>query len=157
MTAAAVPIISTLQRPWHWFALVWLLLGALLALELGMDYRSVQQRERNHLAHQGESLSANLGPHLEAINSVLQSLLTDLPRWRAAPDGAQRLAEHLHTYNAAMPVLRTINVLDAQGRVLPLTASNYRGSTSRRASTFWRCKPPAPSNPWSLASHCKAA
>ena len=118
MSEVASSLLGALQRPWRWFALVWLSLGVLLALELYADRLHIEQRERQLLAQQAAALDNNLGQQLAAIDHALQSLLLDLPRWRSQPDSNLRVTEYLNAYADAMPMLRTFNLMDEQGRVL---------------------------------------
>ncbi|HQQ69696.1 MAG TPA: diguanylate cyclase [Alicycliphilus sp.] len=105
------------RREWWWLALGALLTGALLAAGLWHERRQIEARERRHLEQQAHMLHDNLVPQLGAINHVLASLQADVPRWRQRAGGVAELNQRLQLLFGALPGVRSLNVLDAQGRV----------------------------------------
>ncbi len=100
-----------------WLLIAWLVLGAVLAGVLWMERRDTEAGERLRLQHQVGIIHDNVVRQLRAIDSVLQRLVRDT----AAGPGdaeAQRREGRLQAFSAALAGVRTLNVLDARGRVL---------------------------------------
>ena len=114
--------------------LAWLALGVLLAGFLGLERRELEDGERRRLAHQAGIVHDNLARHLTAINSVLGRLVRDAGSAQAG--GGRGLAvdnARLRAFSEALAGVRTLNVLDANGRV---TASNRSELIGQEVS--WR-------------------
>lgn len=105
------------RREWWWLLLGALLTAALLATGLWIERAQIEARERRHLAQQARMLHDNLVPQLVAINHVLASLQADAPRWREQGAGMALLNQRLQLLFHALPGVRSLNLLDAQGRV----------------------------------------
>ena len=105
-------------RPLWWLALVWLLLGMVLAAYSWGEYQRTEQRERALLSQQAGVLHDNLVPQLQAIHHALAGLRADLEQGGCRADGRARLEERLRTFADAIPAVRDFSLLDAHGRVL---------------------------------------
>ncbi len=124
------------RREWWWLGLGALLVGAMLALGLWHERQQTEARERQHLAQQARMLHDNLVPQLGAINHVLASLQADVPRWRQRPGGMAELNQRLQLFFAALPGVRSLNVLDGQGRVLASSHDEALGQDFGRRDYF---------------------
>lgn len=103
---------------WRWLAGIFLLLGVLLALNLWQAWRDVEQRERVRLAQQARTVHDNVALQLRAIDQTLSGIVAQLPRWRARGDEGISLNERLRAFSEAMVGVGTVNLIDAQGRVV---------------------------------------
>ncbi len=95
-----------------------LLLGGVLVISLYDEHRGIDARERERLGAQARVVHDNLARQLEAVNRALASIRDDLPRWRAEAGGMTRASHRLRAFADAMPGVRTMSVLDADGRVV---------------------------------------
>ncbi|SMP82475.1 PAS domain S-box-containing protein [Desulfonatronum zhilinae] len=103
----------------------WLLLGALLsalggfvAHTLYSDYREVEAFEQERLSGQVRVLRDNLTLQLSSVNQILSSIVDELETWKGQADGLDRANVRLKAFVQAMPVVRTLLILDAQGVVV---------------------------------------
>lgn len=117
MPSIAPSHMQRFRREWWWLALGVLLTGASLVARMWHEHDQLEARERRHLAQQARMLHDNLVPQLAAINHVLASLQADAPRWRAQGSGMAELDQRLQLLFHALPGVRSLNLLDAQGRV----------------------------------------
>ena len=118
------PLVARHRRQWRWFALVWLLLGALLGAELWRERAEIQAHERQRLAQQAGILHANLARQIDAINHALGSLVAYVQR---GPAGDDRLQDRLQAFHQAMIGVRSLSVLDARGRVTASSRPELQG------------------------------
>ena len=110
------------RREWWWLAWAWLGIGVLLAVGLGIEYRSLEQGERQRLAQQAAVIHDNLARQLEVIDKALASLLDALPHTRALGDDLGRVQERVQAFADTMVGVGAIVWLDVEGRV---QASNH--------------------------------
>lgn len=113
-----------------------LLLGGLLAFSLYGDYRDIDARERERLGAQARIVHDNLARQLDAVNRVLAGIRDDLPRWRAETDGMTRASQRLRDFTDAMPGVRTMSILDADGRVVAASRAELLGGNFRDRAYF---------------------
>lgn len=124
------------RHPWWWLAFVWLLLGLLFAEGLWRERVDLGQRERERLSQQASVLADNLVPQLDGANHAMQSLLGQLPRWQAEPDGLVKIAERLKSYADAMPAVKYLSLLDAQGVIVASSDPLLVGKNSADRAYF---------------------
>ncbi len=101
----------------------WLVLGVALAI-LGayggyvlLDERQrIDSGERARLVARATIVEKNLGRQLQAINSALEGVRSELPFWRL--NGWSLAARRLSALSEAMTGVRSIQILDASGAVL---------------------------------------
>lgn len=115
------------RKEWWWLAALWLAVGGLLAVSLGVERNNIEIRERQRLEQQARTIHDNLGRQLDAVNRALASLIEDLPRWRAQADGMQLASHRLRAFSAAMTGVRTMALLDADGAVLAASRDEIIG------------------------------
>ena len=118
-TMAPVPPAFTYQprRPWLLVALLLLVLGAVFAYFLSVEYALTLSRERDSLRAHARVVDDNLGQQLVGANAALSNVCNEAA---ALVDGGQmgQLSRRLTALSDAMPGVRTMLVTDAQGKVL---------------------------------------
>jgi len=100
------------------FSLGLLAFGGLMGANLYLGRLRLEAGERQRLAGQAKVIDDNLGRQLAAVDHALASLQNDLPRLLSAIDGIRLLDERLQVLSGAMPGVRTLFVLDRQGRAI---------------------------------------
>ena len=116
-----------LLKTFRWVQWVMLCAGlAVLAAYIGWnlyaDYKAVDRNERQRLATQARIIDAALVQQLAATNDAMETLRTDWPLVRVQQSNPIFFNQRLSALVAAMPAVRTLNVLDANGTAL---ASNH--------------------------------
>lgn len=124
------------RHSWWLLALVWLLLGAVLAVDVWQVHRDLQERERERLSHQASTLADNLVPQLEAVSHAMSSLLAELPQLQARPDDLAQLTVRLRAYSDAMPPVQYMSLLDARGHILASSEASLVGRNSGERPYF---------------------
>ena len=117
---------------WLLLAVALLIVGGVIGWNLYADHDFIDAGERDRLAHQARVIDENLGQQLLATSLALDSIRGDLPMVKAEKDGTARLNHRLQTLSDAMPGVRTLLVLDAEGTV---TASNREELLGRNFRT----------------------
>ena len=118
----------TVGREWGWFFSALLGIGLLLAYSLYTNQREIDALERDRLRVQAKVVADNLGRQLEGVNNALQGVRDGILLLNPT-SLAQTVSPRLKALNDAMPGVRSMHVLDAQGRVT---------ATSREPATVGR-------------------
>ena len=132
----ATPERQRRHHPWWWLALVWVLLGAVLADSLWQEHSGLYQRERERLSQQARILSDNLVPQLDGANHAMQTLISELPRLQADADGHAKIAVRLKAYADAIPAVQYLSLLDAQGTIVASSDLSLVGMNSSDRAYF---------------------
>ncbi len=94
-----------------------IILGGAIAFNLYLEHGRVAAREQDRLAVQARVIAENLERQLASASRALEGVRGDLPHWKGVSlPGAETL--HLKALISAMPGIRTMNVMDAEGAVL---------------------------------------
>ena len=112
---------SPLRRPlgpWLWLVAALSLVAGVMAYGVQTLYQSALKVERERLAYQTKNLEERLAIHLQAVSNALDSLREPLSSGLPRPGVGQALNDCLSTFAAAMPLLRTLVVVDADGDVI---------------------------------------
>lgn len=112
------------------------LLGALLAQDIYQEHARIESSERRQLALQTHVVEQNLVRQLDAINQVLLTTRNDLAEWISLKDGRERMARRFKFLTDAMPGVRTILVVDAEGRAIAASRENIMGRDYRHRDYF---------------------
>jgi diguanylate cyclase (GGDEF)-like protein/PAS domain S-box-containing protein len=102
---------------WLWLGLAQIVLGGAIAFNLHLEHGRALAREQDRLATQARVITQNMEHQLSSASLALESIRGDLSFWKGAP-GKQAGIRHLKAITNAMPGIRTLNVMDAQGRLL---------------------------------------
>ena len=109
-------------REWVWLCAALLAVGLLFGLSVYRDRQEIDTLERERLQVQARVVADNLGRQLEGVSNALAGVRNDLASW-----DRKRLAElaspRLRALNEAMPGVRSLHILDAEGRVLATSRS----------------------------------
>ena len=131
--------LSSLSR----YATEWLLLGGVLllvALILGLfvaqKHQEIGVHERDRLAVSARVVHDALVRQLDTVNRTLVGIRDELPRWQAQGDGRELAERRLRAFVDAMPAVRTLLVLDAQGDVVAANHEALRGKNFRERTYF---------------------
>ena len=119
---------STAAREWVWLGAALLAVGLLFGYSVYRDRQEIDTLERDRLQVQARVVAENLGRQLEGVNNALAGVRDNLASWdrsRLAELASPRLA----ALNDAMPGVRSLHILDAEGRVV---------ATSRDPATLGR-------------------
>jgi signal transduction histidine kinase len=106
---------TLLTRQWIYLGSALLVLGGFMGWSLFAEHGAIEARELERLATQAKVIDDNLGHQLRATNNVFNSLLADLPYLIGQKDGKSLVNHRLHAMTEAMPGLRTLLILDADG------------------------------------------
>ncbi|MGB7422014.1 MAG: diguanylate cyclase [Comamonas sp.] len=134
------------RHSWWLLALVWLLLGVVLAADVWQTHRDLQVRERERLSHQASTLADNLVPQLDAANHAMQSLLSELPRLQGEADGPAQLTVRLKAYSDAMTAVQYMSLLDARGTIVASSEPSLLGVKPGDRSYFKTAEQASPSD-----------
>jgi len=110
------------RKEWGLLGIVLLLLAVMSAVFLWSERENIRTREMQRLQAEASSIHQNMTRQMGAINRALESLISEMPRWRTEANGMARMGYRISGYVQVMSGLRTINLLNAEGDVL---ASNH--------------------------------
>lgn len=105
------PMDSTYRMPWLGLGLALATLAIILAATLYQDYRQAERLEQDRLATQARVIAENMQQQLAGADAVLRSVCDETTYW------LQDIGL-LQTVTAAMPGVRTLNLLDRDGTIL---------------------------------------
>lgn len=121
----------------------WLILGislsvmaAFLAWDIYRERGRIEALERKQLAQQANVVEQNLVRQLDAIDRVLESTRNDLVAWMPLPDGRERMERRFKFLTEAMPGVRTMLVVDAEGNAIAASRRNIVGQNYRYRDYF---------------------
>ncbi|RTZ43368.1 sensor domain-containing diguanylate cyclase [Candidimonas sp. SYP-B2681] len=115
---------------WMAVALALVFLGGAIGVNLYLDYQRTATRERERLSTQARIIAENMELQLATANRVLESLLKDLSVWKGSYDRNTHVS-FINAMANAMPGIRTIGILDADGILI---ASNNIGNLGNNLS-----------------------
>jgi len=114
---------SSVSTQWLILGAALLTLGGATAFNLYIEHGRTQNREQARLLTQAQVIQQNVERNLAAVDKVLVDLRRELPRHLAAKD----LSEDIKTLVDAMPGVRTVLLLDANGLVTGSSRPELRG------------------------------
>ena len=116
------------SREWLGLGAAMLAVGLMLGTLLYRDRQEIDALERERLRGQAAVVAENLGRQFEGLHSALAGVRDELPNWDRNKL-AQLAAPRLKALNDALPGVRSIHIVDVDGRVL---------ATSRDIATVGR-------------------
>ncbi|MDP1526185.1 MAG: response regulator [Rhodocyclaceae bacterium] len=127
------------------FLIEWALLVSALLLLAGSigwslydEHQGIDQRERERLAAQAKVVHDNLSRQLGAINRALLSVREGLPQWAGEADGMARASGRLTAFVDAMPGVRTMTLIDAEGIVRAASRPDIPPGTNFRERAYFQ-------------------
>lgn len=121
---------------WLILGIALLVIGLLLAQEIYQEHARIEAQERKQLAQQAHVVEQNLVRQLDTINRVLESSRNDLIEWMKLRDGQARIEQRFKFLTEAMPGVRTLLVLDADGNAIAASRKNIDGQNYRYRDYF---------------------
>lgn len=125
------------------YGIEWLLLGsALLVVALIIGHfmsemrKDIETRERDRLTVQARVIHDALEQQIDTINRTLVGIRDELPYWRSESDGMAQAQRRLKAFTDAMPAVRTLLILDAQGNVLASNQDTLLGKNFAERDYF---------------------
>ncbi|MDD2740768.1 MAG: ATP-binding protein [Rhodocyclaceae bacterium] len=104
-------------------AMLLLILGAVMALNLYQEWQRTLKREQDKLITQARVIQMNIADNLQSVNAVLVALSNDSSTRKADSE----LNQHLQLIGQAMPAMRTLLVVDAEGVIRASNRSEVIG------------------------------
>jgi diguanylate cyclase (GGDEF)-like protein/PAS domain S-box-containing protein len=124
----------TLQ--WALLALVMAATGALLAWTHYTHRQEIEAAERNRLVAQLKVIDNNLARQLDSANKVIASVRDDLPFLTAQKNAHASIERRLQSMVDAMPGVRAMIILDAQGTLQHSSDSKLVGQSFKQRDYF---------------------
>lgn len=125
------------------YGIEWLLLGsALLVVALIIGHfmsemrKDIETRERDRLTVQARVIHDALERQIDTINRTLVGIRDELPQWHSEPEGMLLAQRRLKAFTDAMPAVRTLLILDAQGNVLASNQDTLLGKNFAERDYF---------------------
>jgi PAS domain S-box-containing protein len=110
--------------------------GFALVNFLHAEYLAIEARESERLSTQARIVDNILVHQLAATNRVLESIRQDLPGLRAQGDGDTAVSRRLRTMIEAMPGIRTMVLIDAEGTAIASNRDELIGQDFRNGARF---------------------
>ena len=124
------------KAPWVALGLAIAVLGAALGYIQHDEHQAVAARTRNALEYQASVLNENLARRLEKTSNALDVLRDEWRALRARPDGPALLDQRLKAMVASMTGVRSLAVMDAEGRVIASSRDQLVGLDFRNSERF---------------------
>ncbi len=104
------------RAQWLWLALVLSLVGGAIAFNLYSEHGRAAAREHDRLSTQARVITENTEHQLASVNLALGNVRDDIAFWKGSPD--KEVVRHLRVISSALSGVRTVNIMDAKGRIL---------------------------------------
>ncbi len=124
----------TLQ--WWLLALVMAISGCIGAWTHYAAHQALEAAERDRLVAQLKVIDINLGQQLNVASKVITLVRTSLPLLNAQKNGGELIEQRLRALKDAMPGVRAIIILDAQGTLQHSSQAELLGQNFRQRDYF---------------------
>src|SRR4051794_31993349 len=104
---------NRLTSQWIVLGIALSILGTLLMVNVYLEHRRTEAREKERLLTQARVIEKNMGQNLDAVNQVLAALRKE----RVTASSNIDIGERLKMLSDAMPGVRTLNILDSDGTI----------------------------------------
>ena len=131
---SALPRRSFLVR-WLLHGLAMAALGGLIGFQLWVEYDRAESMERERLINHARMIGKNLSQELDATYQALLGVRAEPGHWAQAA-GSGQASQRLKTLVDAMPGVRTITVLNAEGVVTTSNRADLVGSNFGKRPYF---------------------
>lgn len=123
---------------WLWLIGGLLLVATIVSLTLYKEWVNIGSRERERLATQASVVKKNMGHTLAVVDRALIGIRDDLPDWQKKEGGMSLASHRLRAFADAMRSVRTMLVLDANGRVVAASRPELMGQNFSQRDYFRR-------------------
>lgn len=120
---------------WLTLGLALAILGGLIFLNLQFEHDRTANREEDRLSVQARVIAENMEQQLASVDHALLSIRGDLSHSEASPRFSH-LRQHIVSLSKAMPGIRTLSVLDENGKVLASNRPELVGVDLKQRSYF---------------------
>jgi PAS domain S-box-containing protein len=114
MPPATTDLTRRNRRELAWWGVVAVLVVSWLVASRVQRLQDIEATEADRLQVQVRAISQNLERQLDGVAAALRGLRADLPEWQGR-DLPRRAAQRMQALRAAMPGVRTMALVDAQG------------------------------------------
>ena len=115
MPSAPADLTRRNRRERVWWVLISVLLVSWLVITRVQRLKDIEATEADRLQVQVRAISQNLERQLDGVAAALRGLRSDLPEWQGA-ELPRRATVRMQALRAALPGLRTLVLVDAQGQ-----------------------------------------
>ena len=119
-------VLSVIEK-WLALAITLFILGGLIFVNLHMERARVALREEDRLLAQARVIAENMEYQLAGANQALMSIRNDLRRYQSTADW-HHITSHLISLRSAMPGVRTLSILGANGKVIASSRPELAGT-----------------------------
>lgn len=134
---------KTVSRPfvaqWLWLGSALALLFTLIAINLYRVHGRIALHEQERLAAQARVVVENIDFQLSAVSSTLGRMVADMRNGHEIPAHDQ-VASYFSAVVGAMPAIRSITILDAQGNTVATSRNDLIGRNFGRRAYFGQVK-----------------
>jgi Cache domain len=109
---------------WALLGIALLILGTSISYWLLKEHAEIDARERDRLQSQAQVIDENLGHQLKGMNDALMGVVSEFSI-SSIKKSSQEATRHLRALSGAMPGVRSMFVLDAEGKLLAATWENF--------------------------------
>jgi len=109
---------------WALLGIALLILGASISFWLYKEYLDIAAGERDRLQAQARVIDGNLGHQLKGMDGALKSILNEFPP-STFKNSRLEASQHIRALKTGMPGVRSIFILDAEGRLFAATWDNF--------------------------------
>ncbi len=109
---------SSLLYQWIILYSALLILGGFIIYTLFRDYQQIDNQERERLVTQSEIVEKNILPQLQLADSVIESIINELPYWLENNTKNRFSSSNLQAINKTLLGIRPILIIQADGRVI---------------------------------------
>ena len=113
-----------------------LILGGYIGWLLYADYKRIDADESARLSAQANGVDQNLARQLLAVDHSLASIRDDLPILMAQRNSKTLISRRLQVISGAIPGLRSISILDANGTSIASNRGYFTGQNFRERAYF---------------------
>lgn len=113
------------------FTLFILMLSCVVGLYIYLNHQQIRHSENQKLVAQANVVAVNIEQHITSLDRVIEEILA-LRQFV----NAEQLRDHIQSLVNAMPIIRSISIMDHQGRQIMGTRDQYNGTDFSKRPSF---------------------
>ena len=137
---SAPPSERSFLLQWVGYALALIGFTAFTTYTLLEERKAIDHQTRTDLLARSRIVDENVGRQLRAINSMLATIRDRLPEVQRQKNGLLSLNRELENFETAMPSIRTLFVMDAEGTIIAASRAELMGGKFPQRDYFQRVK-----------------